>query len=330
MSFEHPILFFLLFIPTVIFAYLVLTNKNGLERVFPPEILKEIKVENAHLSTKIRNILLFLSAFFMIIAISHPFIKKGNVKVSLQGQSLLLALNISESMRSKDRYPNRLEFAKAKIEALFDLMPEDEISLFAFSKDVYLLSPATTDKETLKEVLSGLNSKYLKNRADYKKLASVLDKVLKNKIQKTLLLVTDSDMGANLKEFEKILKKLGIKLYIIYVASQKGAPLLDENGKLLLENDKVRISKLETNLGEIARKYGGDYIVADYSNENIKKLVSNIKKNSLFLDEKKELTIKQRVELFYYPLLLAFILLIAALSSIPKENIFQLSFRKKL
>jgi len=320
MSFEHPILFFILLLPTIAFAYLVLTNKNGLERVFSPAILKEIKVEGEHLSTRARNILLFLSIFFMIIAISHPFIKKGNINVTIGGQSIVVALNISSSMRSKDRYPNRLEFAKLKLNELFELMPNDEISLLAFADNTYLLSPGTTDKETLKEILLSLDSKYLKGKANYTKLANALKKTLKNKIERSAIIVTDNDENANLELFEKILKKYGIKLYIIYVATKDGAPLVDEKGKFLEKNGEFLISRLSTKLGELAKKYEGDYVIADYSNKNIKELVEKIKENSIVMSEEKELTIKQRVELFYFPMIISFILLISALSSIPKNS----------
>jgi Ca-activated chloride channel family protein len=320
MSFEHPILFFILLLPTIAFAYLVLTNKNGLERVFSPTILKEIKVEGEHLSTRARNILLFLSIFFMIIAISHPFIKKGNINVTIGGQSIVVALNISSSMRSKDRYPNRLEFAKLKLNELFELMPNDEISLLAFADNTYLLSPGTTDKETLKEILLSLDSKYLKGKANYTKLANALKKTLKNKIERSAIIVTDNDENANLELFEKILKKYGIKLYIIYVATKDGAPLVDEKGKFLEKNGEFLISRLSTKLGELAKKYEGDYVIADYSNKNIKELVEKIKENSIVMSEEKELTIKQRVELFYFPMIISFILLISALSSIPKNS----------
>ncbi len=320
MSFEHPILFFILLLPTIAFAYLVLTNKNGLERVFSPTILKEIKVEGEHLSTRARNILFFLSIFFMIIAISHPFIKKGNINVTIGGQSIVVALNISSSMRSKDRYPNRLEFAKLKLNELFELMPNDEISLLAFADNTYLLSPGTTDKETLKEILLSLDSKYLKGKANYTKLANALKKTLKNKIERSAIIVTDNDENANLELFEKILKKYGIKLYIIYVATKDGAPLVDEKGKFLEKNGEFLISRLSTKLGELAKKYEGDYVIADYSNKNIKELVEKIKENSIVMSEEKELTIKQRVELFYFPMIISFILLISALSSIPKNS----------
>ncbi len=330
MSFEHPILFFVLLLPTIAFAYLVLTNKNGLERVFPSKILEQIKVENSHLSNRARNALLFLSAFFMILAIAHPYIKKGNVNITLKGQSAIIALNLSDSMRSKDRYPNRLEFAKTKIETILDLMPHDEITLIAFLDAPYLISPSTTDKETLKDVLKSINQKYLSGTPNYVALAKALKKLLKNKVERSVILITDSDetlSQSELKEVEKIIKDNQIKLYVIYVATKEGAPLLDKNGKLILKNDKLVMSKLDIKLGKIAKKYGGDYVVANYSNDNIKALISKVKSNSLVLDEEKELTIKKRVELFYYPLIVAFILLMAALSSIPKENIFY--FRKK-
>ncbi len=329
MSFENPFLFFLLLIPTLILAYLVLTNKNGLERVFSPKILELIQIDNRHLSSRARNFLLFLSIFFMIIAISHPYIKKGDTNIKVANQSIVIALNLSSSMRIKDRYPNRLEFAKQKINYILDKMINDEITLLTFFNYTYLISPSTSDIETLKNVLNNLDIKYLQGYANYENLAKSLSKILKNKLEKSVIIITDTDSNSYLGDFEKIIKNNKLKVYIIYVATKKGDLSFNKEGKLILKDNKVLINKLDIKLGNIVKKYGGDYIVATYSNENLNKLIREIKNNSLTLDKNKEVVIKERVELFYYPLIIAFVLLISALSSIPKENIFKKTKVKK-
>jgi len=72
MSFENFYLMLLLLIPFVLFAFLVLTNKEGVERVFDKEVLERIRVSGSGVSMRVRNLLLFGAIFMMIIAVGHP------------------------------------------------------------------------------------------------------------------------------------------------------------------------------------------------------------------------------------------------------------------
>ena len=326
MSFMHPYLFFLLIIPFIAFVYLVLTNKDGIERVFSKKVLERIKVEGGGLSNRARNTLFFISIFLMIVAISHPYILKGNKNIRLNGLDINIVLDISNSMRLKDFYPNRLEFAKNKIKYLLEQFPEDEITMYAVNDSVYLVSPATSDKATLKYVVDGILKNKLSSSLDYNKLALTLKEKLSKKQNKIVIFVTSGENKDNLLEFKKIIKENNIKLYVILVNTPDGAPLLDNNDKIVLKNDKIIMSRLDRTLGEIAKDSGGDYIIADYKNSNIKELANNIKSSFTTNISNKTIHIIDRVELFYYPLFFAFLFLVFALSSFPSKDILNFKF----
>ena len=320
MSFENMPLMLLLLAPFTIFAFLVLTNKEGIERVFPKEALERIKVEGSGISNRARNIIFFIAIFLMIISIGHPYILKGEKEIELSGLETIIAFDISASMRTKDRYPNRLEFAKTKTKELLSNLVDDEVMILTFSKDVYLVSPMTKDEDTLKQVIDGINSYYLQGATNFTLLANVAKDKLKNKAQKILIVVSDGGENEDLAEFEKIIKQEGIKLYAILVGTKEGAPILDNKGKAILKNDKIVVSKLNEKLGKIAKESGGDYIIADYGKDDIDELSKKIDSNIAYAKGKKVLKIQNKVELFYYPLVLSAILLLIAFSSVPRRK----------
>ncbi len=329
MSFENVSLLILLLVPFTLFAILVLTNKEGIERVFDKKVLDRIKVENSGLSNKVRNVIFFIAIFFMIIAIGDPYIKKGQKEIEIKGLEAILALDISGSMRSKDRYPNRLEFAKKKIKELLNLLVDDEIMILTFSNDVYLVSPLTRDKNTLIDVIDGIGKEYIQRGSNFTLLAQIAAQKLKSMNNKILILVSDGGDKGDLKEFSNIIKKNNIKLYAILIGTKDGSAILDEKEKAIIKNDKIVISKINTNLCKIAKESGGDCIIADYNQNDVNKLAISINSNIGYKSNKKTIQIEDKIQLFYYPLLISLILLIIAFSSIPnKDEIFNSSKKR--
>ena len=331
MSFANPQIFFLLLIPFVIFAFLILTNKDGIERVFSKEVLERIKVENSGLSNRTRNILFFIAIFLMIVALSHPYITKSKKKIDLKGLDIVLAIDLSASMRGNDRYPNRIEFAVNKVKEMLQQMPEDEFMLLTFSDGVYLVSPLTDDKDTLSSVLDGIGKNSILNSSNFTALAKVLKRKLKGKDEKIAIIVSDGASKDDLEEFKKIIDEEKITLYAILVGTKSGATLSDKNGKAILDKrGKLVISRVNEYLGKIAKDSGGDYIVADYGASDIKELVRKIEDKFNGKLSGKSIEVEDRVELFYYPLILALLFLFAAFISIPPlENIeFKFNYKR--
>ena len=182
MSFVYPQFFWVMIVPFIIFVFLVVTNREKVDRIFDAKALERLKADSNTLPNSIRNMVLFTSVFFMIVALSRPVIEKGEKVVNLKGLPIMTALDISGSMRSKDLYPNRLEFAKKKMEEFFKYTPADEISVTAFAHSAFVLAPFTTDKATLTQIVQGVDDSYISMAStDFEALGDMASQMLKDK-----------------------------------------------------------------------------------------------------------------------------------------------------
>jgi Ca-activated chloride channel family protein len=321
MSFVNPQFFWVMIVPFVLFAFLISTNKERLSRVFDEKVLKRLSATEGSIPVGVRNILMFIALFLMIVAMARPVIEKGEKKVEVQGLTLLTAFDISGSMRSKDVYPNRLEFAKKKMETLFDAMPADEIGVVAFAYSPFVLAPFSSDKETLKMMVEGVDDSYISmGSTDFLALGEQVAVLLENKKAKILVLFTDGGDEEAISGFEDILEANNIDLYVVLIGTKKGAPVIDENENPLRTKDgTIAITQRHDALGKVAKDNGGAYVVASTGEEDISKLVTIIK-NKYKNQEQGEVTVKERVEYFYYPLGISLLFLLISFSSIPKRK----------
>ena len=321
MSFINPQFFWVMIVPLVVLAFLITTNKESLSRVFDEKVLKRLSAADESMPLVVRNILLFIALFLMVVALARPVMEKGDKKVEVQGLTLLTALDISGSMRSKDVYPNRLEFAKKKMNAFFDAMPSDDIAVVAFAYSPFVLAPFTADKETLKMMIEGVDDSYISmGSTDFLALGEQVSTLLEEKKQKILVLFTDGGDEEAIAGFEDVLNANNIDLYVVLIGTKKGAPVLDENANpLRTKEGNIAITQRNDTLGEVAKKSGGRYVVAGTGKEDIRKIAATIK-NKYKNQQQGEVTVKERVEYFYYPLGLSLLFLLVAFSSMPKRR----------
>ncbi len=321
MIFVNAQFFWVLIIPFIIFSFLISTNKERLSRIFDEKVLKRLSAADESMPMVVRNILMFIAIFLMIVAFARPVIEIGEKKVEVQGLTLLTALDISGSMRSKDIYPNRLEFAKKKMAIFFDAMPSDEIGVVAFAYSPFVLAPFSSDKETLKMMVEGVDDTFISmGSTDFSALGEQVASLLEKKKPKILVLFTDGGDEEAIAGFSDILKTNDIDLYVVLVGTQKGAPVIDEKGNPITQKDgTIAITQRNDALGSLAKKNGGAYVIASNGIEDIKQLVSVIR-GKYKSQQQGEVTVKERVEYFYYPLGLSLLLLLIAFSSMPKRR----------
>jgi len=320
MSFVNPIFFWVMFIPLILFSYLILTHKDNFLQVFDEEVLKRLSVGDDSLPLVWRNLLLILSIFFMIVAMARPVIDHGDKVVQLEGLSAVVALDISGSMRSQDIYPNRLEFAKKKMMTLFDSMPTDELAILGFAHSTFAIAPFSSDKATLKQIVDGVSDEYINMAStDFRALANFSAELLKEKKTKILILFSDGGDKKDIAEFREIIKDKNIALYVVLVGTKEGAPVLDDQGKPVNYQGKIAITQRNDALGDVAIENSGAFMIATTGDEGIKKLVSIIKSNHKN-KEQGEVIIHDREEYFYYPIGLAIFFLFLGFISLPSRK----------
>ncbi len=321
MQFVYPQFFWVMIVPFVVFVFLVVTNKDKVSRIFSEKVLERLRADSDTLPNSLRNLVLFAAVFLMIVALARPVIPKGEKVINVKGINAVIALDISGSMRSKDLYPNRLEFAKKKLSELLDAMPSDEIAVTAFAHNAFVLAPFTSDKATLKQIVDGVDESYINMAStDFIAMADLAARLLRDKKQKVLIVFSDGGDKEDLKGLAALLKKRGITLYAVLVGTKKGAPVLDKQGRpLKLRNGELAITQLNEELGKIARESGGDFVVAGYGKSDMEALAQEI--HARFSGKNQgAVHIKERVELFVYPLAGAVILLLMGLSSMPRAG----------
>lgn len=320
MTFVNPQLFFILILPLLVFAFMILRHKGSVTQVFNAEVLKRLSVGDDSLPLGLRNMLMLVGVFFLVIALARPVIDNGEKKVQLEGLSAVVALDISGSMRAKDIYPNRLEFAKTKMLSLFKEMPTDELSVIAFAHSSFMLAPFSSDKGTLKQIVEGVTDEYINmSSTDFSALGVYVAELLEKKEPKILIVFSDGGEKKDLEAFTQTIKDENVALYVVLVGTREGSPVIGKDGKPLSHKGAIAITQRNDDLGQVALENGGAFVVANTGDTGVKELVATIKAQHQN-KEQGEVTIHDREELFYYPLSFGLLLLLLGFSSLPQRN----------
>jgi len=298
--------------------YFVRVKSSDVEHLFAKEVFKRVSLKNQRLSKRWRNILMILTLALSIVALARPQIDKGEITVKSSFINVVTAIDMSKSMFANDVYPNRFEFAKKKFFDSLDYFKKSKIALIGFSSQTFLISPLTQDFHSLKFLGKNLNLDYLnlKGTDIMATLKSANDLFGKEK-RKTLLIFTD---GSDQKEFSKEIayaKEHHIVVYIYNIGTDKGGVIKDKNGVLKDQQGNIVVVKRTDNIKALAMQTGGAYMKYSLANDDIKLLAQTIERKTKTNREENS-TIKDKKELFYYPLALALLTLFVALFSLPK------------
>lgn len=249
----------------------------------------------------------------LLVAIARPQTSADESKVTTEGIDIVMAIDVSGSMLSKDFDPNRIEAAKKEAMEFIDARPHDRIGMVIFSAESFTQCPITIDHAVLKDQVSQIKNGLLEDgTAIGMGLATCINRLRDGTAKsKVVILMTDGVNNRGMIDpltATEIAMKFGIRVYTIGIGTNGKAltPVaMGPDGKLIFDYAPVEID--EALLKEIAKKTGGQYFRAT-DNKTLKEVYGQIDK----LEKTKiEVSAYQRkTEKFYAFALLAGIFLL--------------------
>jgi len=321
-SFLNPDVFYMMLIPLILLIVLIFTNKGAIQRYFSKEVLNRLKVNSSHMGKNTRNTLYFVTLILFIVTLSRPVIDKKTQEVKQEIIPIVVAIDVSKSMKANDIYPDRITLALNKLNKLIDISKNSAIGVVLFAKDSFILTPVTFDFISLKYIVSNIDTSLeFTNGSNIYSVIEATTNMLSQYQNKNLIILTD---GGNLDDYTKhieLANQNSIDVYTLLTATSSGSPIpLKDNSYLTDKNGNIVTVKANQKIKELCLQSGGGYIEYSLDDKDIELIVDQIEKNSK-KDKVKNQKVKIYTELFYYPLGLAIFILFLSLHSIPRKNI---------
>ena len=139
-------------------------------------------------------ILRLLALACLIVALARPQQRNDEEHTRGNGIDIVLCMDVSGSMGSRDILPSRMDVAKEMAENFVRSRPVDRIGLVIFSGESFTQCPITTDRNTLISQIQTLESrKYLADGTVIGEgLATAVDRLSKSEGKsKVIILLTD-------------------------------------------------------------------------------------------------------------------------------------------
>ncbi len=150
MAFIWPsLLWSLLLVPLILAVYIAIQRRRRRYalRYSSLLVLRQTTTAGQRLRRHIPTALFLLGLAAMLFALARP---QTSTIVPLDARTVILAIDVSDSMRTRDIEPSRIDAAKASATAFVkEQKPGTRIGIVAFSGTASIVQPPTTDHDAL-------------------------------------------------------------------------------------------------------------------------------------------------------------------------------------
>jgi Ca-activated chloride channel family protein len=319
----ETLILWLLLVPvaaSAVLAAATLARRRRARRRFADDaLMRRIAPGVSHERQRLRLFFVVMAVVFLGLAAGRPQIGTKLGVAKRLGVDLLIALDVSDSMRAEDVRPNRLERAKRQAMSLIDLLKGDRVGIVVFSGEAFVQCPLTLDYGAATMLLSAVQPGTLERPgtalgeaidASVEALSTEPDR------SKVLVVMTDGeDHGSEPVEAARRAAEAGIRIYAIGFGSSSGEPIpLDPaegtGYKRDSEGDVVMSRLDESTLMEVADASGGRYFRASNTDRELAVIEEEIAKMQQGELESRMMAYYE--ERFQVPLAVALAFLVAA------------------
>lgn len=260
------------------------------------------------------QIWLLVSVFFLILSLTRPVIPEKPISVEESGSDVILAVDVSYSMRATDVAPTRLDAAKQILKQIVARDRKDRFGVLAHTTSAIILSPLTKDTELLEHLFGSLDESQIITKGTEVMSALELARKMSHAAHPLLVLFTDGGDQLSYEKESAYAEETGLRVCIVMLATSGGSTLPSDNGSLKDEEGHIVVSSRNDAINAIAEQSGGKVIDgadADAVIEWIERERSE--------DFAGESTVTRYEELFYFPLVLALIAFVLAYTSLGEK-----------
>ncbi|MGV3631997.1 MAG: VWA domain-containing protein [Bacteroidota bacterium] len=224
----------------------------------------------------------------LIIAMAQPVFGNKKVSGTLETMELVLAIDVSTSMNTKDidSETSRLDVVKRAMNQLVNTLHGEKIGISIFAGGSYLQLPLTADYEAAKMYIHEIETDMVSNQGT--NVAAALDisskMFSKEKTSKAILVVTDGENHeGGLDEPVAFLKENNITLAVLGIGTAKGGlipnhPDRPELGNKTDASGRTIVSRMNPDfIKSLAEQAGGFSVISESAYPNLEGILDNIK-----------------------------------------------------
>ena len=279
---DIEMLWWLLTIPVFVVAYVLITRhkRRQLSEFGDPELMAQLMPDASKSRPIVKFALLMVALSLLILAAARPQYGQQEKTLKRQGIEVMVALDISNSMRAEDVAPNRLDRAKQMLSKMIDNMVDDKVGLVVFAGEAFTQLPITCDYVSAKMFLHTISPKLIPTQGTA--IGAALQTAIRSfgsqesDAGRAIILITD---GENHEDdaiaAAKQAQELGIQVFVIGIGKPEGSPIPmpGSNDYFKDRSGQVVVSKLNEDMcQEIAQAGKGAYVRCDNTNTAMRAL----------------------------------------------------------
>ena len=203
----------------------------------------------------------------VIVSLARPRLQNVTVERNAEGIDIVMALDISTSMRAEDLKPNRFEAARNVAVDFIEKRESDRIGLVIFARKSFTVCPPTLDYRLTTQLLEGVTIGDIEDgTAIGMGMATAINRLKESEAEsKVIILLTDGQNNSG--EIDPVTAAdlavtYGIKIYTIGAGTRGTAPYPVQDPIFGKRYQNVKVDIDEDMLTEIANVTGGQYFRA--------------------------------------------------------------------
>jgi len=284
-------LYVLFLVPLLVLGYFAVVQwKNKkLRHLADNRLLSYLTFPVSNIKSFFKFFVLRNGMVFLILAMANPQYGRGKYKAVSEGIEIMIALDISNSMKAfdLDQKMDRLQIAKLSIERLLNNLHGDKIGVVVFAGDAFVQVPLTADYRAAKMFVASIRPEMMTSQGTsiglaINKCITAFD--MNNGVNKAIVVMSDGEDHENEAiSAAKVAFENNIIVSTVGMGTTNETPIPEYNngqqsGYKKDKNGKTVLTKLNPQmLMDIANSGGGAYVQAEGTYVNLQGLLESIR-----------------------------------------------------